>query len=573
MASKTISLRASTVLVRPGCRQAPWLSLAVVRWALFGMLAWLLAASRPAGAAAPPEGPLAGEELLVPGWAGTKEEPVLAYDSDAGQYLLAWRFAGTGLPAIQAIRLLGTGQPLDALPTPLSDPRPGEKGWPALAYGGSSQGYLICWHYDSSGTGANWDIYCRFFHPGGQWSLGPELALADTRANEWRPALARGGGSGAFLLAWNSSPPGAVEGIAGALVRHGQPPELSRFSVPECGLAQRHPALAYGAREGKFLLAWQRAQPGGQEGSYDVYAALFDEAQAQIAEGPLALAAGPKDEARPVAGHFAGAGPYILTWQAQYAGDDYDILAQLIGPNFVPLGAPLRIAFTIRPELAAAVACNATLPQCLVAWQEEEERGRGVIRARHVYADGSLGPAFAIADSAQRSATMPAVAAGEGEYLVAWAAARPDEEPSEIRTRPVHATYTFRGAAYHGQPGKPEVPLAGVQLQLLGDLDADPFGQGKATVLAASTTAEDGTFSLSWEPDSQYPYYHVLRLEGPGEACTGMSLKSAFGAASGPCTVTYANLPPGLYAGIESYALVAALLPHKVYLPLALAGS
>jgi len=138
----------------------------------------------------------------------------------------------------------------------------------------------------------------------------------------------------------------------------------------------------------------------------------------------------------------------------------------------------------------------------------------------------------------------------EGGYYERWFASRESPGNSPRLEVTYHVPpYTFSGHVYAGEPEDTATPLQGVAVELWGDEDEWPEGGFERVPLATATTDESGAFELTWEPDGDWPYFHVMEVDPPGATSTGAEAGPG-GSVKNFNVVSYLDSPVGSYPDI-----------------------
>ena len=144
-----------------------------------------------------------------------------------------------------------------------------------------------------------------------------------------------------------------------------------------------------------------------------------------------------------VAFNAGGAQQYLVTWAQEYSSTDYDIHAQLVRQDGVPVGGDIPISADLNYEQNPAVAANPTNVEWLVVWQMNTGREDDIFAQRVAFDGSLLGGRITIANTADEE-QIPAVAFNPltNTYLVVWRRTAP---PSAIYGRLLDAAGNLIG--------------------------------------------------------------------------------------------------------------------------------
>jgi len=150
-------------------------------------------------------GAVAGMDFPISSPGATAEWPAAAWNGTANQYLVVWqddRDEATHVGDIYGRRLSATGAVVGA-DFPISSPAAGGKVLPAVAWNGTANQYLVVWQDERDETTRGSDIYGRRVSAQGA-VVGPERRISGPAAkgNDWWPAVAWNGAANQYLVVW-----------------------------------------------------------------------------------------------------------------------------------------------------------------------------------------------------------------------------------------------------------------------------------------------------------------------------------------------------------------------------------
>jgi RHS repeat-associated protein len=211
-----------------------------------------------------------GDLIYVSPYYTVREEVSLAYQDQAGQYLLVWEQAyDSPQEDIFAQRVDDQGQPLGEPVNLTGDPDVGQ--WrPRIAAGPPGSGYLVVWEDERNESTTGVDIYGHLLDHSGYLS-GTLIAIATAANSQQTPAVAYNAQRDEYLVAWadyRNYPTTHADifaqrvGSDGSLV--GGP-----ISIVVDGY-QGDPDVAYNPDEDTYLIVFEDQRPGSN--SIDVFA-------------------------------------------------------------------------------------------------------------------------------------------------------------------------------------------------------------------------------------------------------------------------------------------------------------
>lgn len=490
-------------------------------------------------------GPLLGSEITISALDHNQYAPAVAYNSNHHEYLVLWyNLFGGGQRDIYAQRLSATGQLLSWFAVTWGTET---RDSPAVAYDPDQDRYLVVWVHDTSGNWSNTDIYGRFVAWDGS-SLGPEFAICDwTGSSQHSPSVVYGSGNQEYLVVWHNEPSASKPYLSGRRVRgDGSGFSGAAFTVYiSAHEVHLNPDVAYNAARNEYFVAWQR----GDGTDFQIYAVPISATGAVGTEVAVGQPPSASNEMWTTVAACAEADQYLVVWtRLDQSTGDTDIYGRFMQGGGATDGAEFALDDTPVQAYRPDVGSRGTSGQYLVAW-EHEFVGFG-IRGRTVFSSKEQMEAFTIVlpgASAYRRA--PAVAAGVGEYLVAWQHDRDGSTYMDIHGRLVARTHTFTGAVYQGHSPAMDRPMAEAAVTLFGDEDAWPEGGAAKVLLAEAISDGAGEFELRWVPSRLYPYYHVIEVDPVGATSTGVQA-GVDGIEVDLNTVSYQSPSLGTYGGI-----------------------
>lgn len=462
----------------------------LVMWAV--LLAALAALAAPAAAFGQGGGPgeLAGHPLLLSNFEDMDNEPAVAYNGGANQYLVVWSHQGD---------IYGRGY--DAEGTPISDTFAISRDTtnalrPAAAYALSADSYLVVW---DDWRGVDYDIYGQRIDADFQL-LGDNLLIYTGPDDQMHADLAFDGSR--YLVVWDGPRFNSSVDACGRFVEADGDLAGDVLLLGEAGDEPRSwPAVAYNATQGEYLAVFEYGSGGEGEvharrvaaagtlpgaeftiadeqlaglpdvagAAWGAYVVVWSDARPSISGygvygqvvlagadnsfdgGPFALHSGLVRQPYPAVAMLPATGHMLVVWEddAASAVSGIDLYGQRLLPDANLAGPPLAIATTPGDQVLPAIAGGQGPDAYLAAWQEGEQQATD-IHGQIVAGSGSLWGAE-LSISARPDNQVHAVVAhnpATGEYLAVWdndfgqiigrrvsADGRPLEEPQVIEAQ------------------------------------------------------------------------------------------------------------------------------------------
>jgi hypothetical protein len=334
------------------------------------------------------------DNYIVPS-APSEFVPAVAHTS--GQFLVVW----DNPTNIIGARISEAGELLDLGGIAMSND-PSIHRFPNVA--GTPGGYLVVWVDYRSNTANGTDIYGTHVSTAGAVLNPNGIAIATTTALENLPDVANNGNES--LVVWQSN----IQ-IFGARVRSdGVVLDSPGVQLSSTG-SQIFPAVACSGAD--YLAVWQHT-PSGQTAT-DIRGARVSLANVPGAE--FTISAATNNERTPAVASIGS--DYLVVWEDNRIGPDPDVFGARV--TAAGVGAPIEVSRVVGGQFAPAITASAN--NYFVVWQDSRffTTQKFDVYGARVDASGTvLDPGgFQITTSPDRE-TAPAVAAGAGNYLVAW---------------------------------------------------------------------------------------------------------------------------------------------------------
>ncbi len=213
------------------------------------------------------------------------------------------------------------------------------------------------------------------------------------------------------------------------------------------GEERGHPAVAYNAATGEFLVVWEESFLNQD---WDIHGARLTATGALIG-GAFLIAARSNPERQPDVAYNSVRNEYLVVWkQVVGEGDSAmpDVSGQRLNATGQAIGADFPVTFSNAEEAFPHLAYDRDSNQYLVVWQESGVGSDINVRGRRVSWDGSwLGGVLDIATNGwvQKDPAV-AYASGPRQFLVAWS-----EQPNSDHRDIVAQRYASSGAPVGGR--------------------------------------------------------------------------------------------------------------------------
>lgn len=229
------------------------------------------------------------------------------------------------------------------------------------------------------------------------------------------------------------------------------------------------PAIAYDGRTREYLVTW-RADALATDEKFEVFGQRLSATGALVGNNFRISTTGADGDASrdafpPSVASNARSGEYLVVWSADplVADEDFEIVAQRVGPRGALLGPAVRVSVTgpegdaTRSARQAGVVYNPRTNEYLVTWVSDHlNDDENEIFAQRLGAQGTLlGTNFRVSTTgadgdANRDAFPPSVTVNSdnGRYLVIWSAdALTTDDDYEIFAQRINANGTLLGRA------------------------------------------------------------------------------------------------------------------------------
>lgn len=369
-------------------------------------------------------------DFLVSTLDGDQENPGVAYNSSADQFLVVWDeegdiygqvFSAKGVPQGASFSITTNG---------------GIQSQPAAAYNSTTDDFLVVWTDQRNGLG---DIYGQVVQPDGTLPTGEDpsenYAISTATGYQQYPTLAYNITTDEYLVVWMGNRVGNLDiygqrvDADGTLLGNTDP--FVNLAISTASNNQYDPAIAYTPTADEYLVVWVDNRNSASD---DIYGQRVDTDGALLG-ADFAICTASKDQSKPAIAYNSLANEYLVVWgdgrDQIYSPDIYgqrvDAAGTLWGDNFIISDASMS-------QFSPAVAYNTDHDQYLVVWKDYRAYSDDIYGQR-VGSDGTLAQqgGFAISTAIENQ-SWPAVAYSTTahQFMVVWEDQRTDEYAGHI---------------------------------------------------------------------------------------------------------------------------------------------
>jgi len=196
------------------------------------------------------------------------------------------------------------------------------------------------------------------------------------------------------------------------------------ISISSLSNKEESPVVEANTSNGEYLVLWSQ-QIGSDEFGWGRITGRRLSATGLPTGTLISIGAGFSDQLQPALAHDSLRNRYLIVWQEQKAGGDFDIMGQMTDGNGDLLGTAIEIVGATADQLVPQIAFNPDAQQYLVVWEDHSRDTEGAwdVRGQRLNSDGELvGAAIPIAESYLYHRLNPDVIykSGAREYMVVW---------------------------------------------------------------------------------------------------------------------------------------------------------
>ena len=266
-----------------------------------------------------------GAEFLISNAANSQNEAAMAYNSTANQYLVVWRDNRSGNADIYG-RLVNANGGFPGPDFIINAVTTNGQENPSVAYNSIANQYLVVW--DDS-RGADQDIYARRVNANGTFP-GTDFMINAVTTNDQRYAsVAYNSTANQYLVAWNDDR-GPDFDIYGRLVNANETFPGTDFMINAVTTNdQRTPSVAYNSATNQYLVAWGDDRSGTNN---DIYGRLVN-ASGIFPGVDLPISTVTENKYNPSVAYNPFSNQFLATWTDYRDGPPPDIYGQLLNAN------------------------------------------------------------------------------------------------------------------------------------------------------------------------------------------------------------------------------------------------
>ena len=353
------------------------------------------------GARIGPDGALLDPEAIpIAAEGNSRQYPAVA--SDGQDFLVVWTLNSTDAD-IYAARIAANGTVLDPEGIPIRT-GPVDQSRPAIAFDGTY--YLVVWQDDRNTS----DIYGARVSPSGAVLDSAGIAISTNPCAQAYPAIAPG--SAGWLVVWEDDRNEYPDIFGARVTREGIVRDTLGIPISVDPSYQNRPSVAYeGAR---FLVAWRDRR---SEFYYQIYGARVSSAGQVLDSAGIAIAVRDSLQENPAV--TSDGTDFRVAWDASSA-----VRAGVFTSRVSPTGrvldsAGIEVSFGTNAQRNPAVAHDDV--NFLAVWQDYRANPNCDIRAARVSPSGVvLDPVGIPVSAAANDQLSPTVAFGGTDYLAVW---------------------------------------------------------------------------------------------------------------------------------------------------------
>ncbi len=278
--------------------------------------------------------------------------PNIAYDTANNDYLTTWnQNNGTDLDIYG--QLVGDDGALLGANFLISDATTGDQWRSTIAYDAVNGRFFVVWNDDR--TGVN-HIYGQLVNADGALE-GANIAIFDGADVGFSfPAVAFGGGNQRFLVCWSDSSSGAGADIFGQSVNadgslNGTPFSISSPAEP---FDQVMPSIAYNADTDQYLVVWYDLRDGA---TYNIYGQLVN-ADGSLAGTNIQITADTTHNLIPSVAYDNVNNRFFVIWNHDTVATDTFVYGQFVNPDGSLEGSAFQVSTDTSIGSRPAVAFN-----------------------------------------------------------------------------------------------------------------------------------------------------------------------------------------------------------------------
>jgi hypothetical protein len=287
---------------------------------------------------------------------------------------------------------------------------------------GEAAGFVVVW---TDARNGNPDVFAR--RVGANLSLGPELAVATSGADQLNPAIAYAPGNG-WIAVWEDGAIGSKDIHGAKIANSGESLTGSNFVVSAAANGQTSPAIAGATNnphKNKWFVTWSDARNGGINDIYGARLQWSSNTVSVLDPGGIAVSTAQGLQVEPAVAYNPQNSNFMSVWSdARSASEARDIYGARVAVNNGNVLDPGGILVSRSANQQAAPAMAACGGKYLVVWTDT----RNDYQWPDIYGaitDASFPPAILVSNIAISTAAgrqdLPRVACNGSDFFVVWA--------------------------------------------------------------------------------------------------------------------------------------------------------
>ena len=288
-----------------------------------------------------------------------------------------------------------------------------------IAYSPDLDNYLLVF---LSHEGAEWNIYGQILD--GQGYVVEALTPIAIGGGEERghPAVAYNAAAGEFLVVWEETFLNQDWDIHGMRLTATGSPIGKSFLIAARNNLERQPDVAYNSVRNEYLVVWKQIVGEGGSAMPDISGQRLNATGAALgADFPVTFSNA--EEAFPHLAYDRDSNQYLVVWQESGVDADVNVRGQRVSWDGSWLGGVLDIATNGEVQKDPAVAYASGPRQFFVTWSEQPNSDhRDIVGQRYASSGSPVGGRIVVSSAANDYRDAPDVAfnARKNAWLVVW---------------------------------------------------------------------------------------------------------------------------------------------------------
>jgi hypothetical protein len=259
--------------------------------------------------------------------------PAVAYNPDDDEFMVVWADWRAGSYDVWGQRVNAVDGSLHTEFQINTDPD--WQWYPAIAYNPDAGQYLVAWsdRRDDPGDGSNYNVYGRRLYATGSSFDTNDSVICTRDYNQENVAVAYNPAQRQYLVVWDEGSAAGFQ-IAGQRVRDSKPGFLvgSNFDICTATGDQVNPSVACNTTAGEYLVVWQDRR---SVSTHDIYGRRVSGTGTLLGASDIAISTAIGNQEDPHASYDPSSDRYLVCWadSRDDAQTAYDIYGQTLGAN------------------------------------------------------------------------------------------------------------------------------------------------------------------------------------------------------------------------------------------------